>query len=82
LTAIAYDCSSYTHRAVVHRMWYRAQLAAAADPWVRQGRGLFDKLSATSDGPVITVECELSSTKLHTLVAVAVSMYRRRAATP
>ena len=59
-----------------------AQLAAAADPWVRQGRGLFDKLSATSDGPVITVECELSSTKLHTLVAAAVSMYRSRAATP
>jgi hypothetical protein len=58
------------------------QHAASFDQFAQQARPMFDKLGATSDGPVITVECELSSTKLQTLVTAALSMYRSRTTKP
>jgi hypothetical protein len=57
-------------------------IAASLDQFLQQSRQLFDKLRATSDGEVVTVECELSSTKLQTLVTAAASMYQGRTATP
>jgi hypothetical protein len=58
------------------------QHAASFDQLVQQARPMFDKLRATSDGTVITIECELSSTRLQTLVTAALAMYRTRSAKP
>jgi hypothetical protein len=52
------------------------QLAAAADVQLQRARPLFDKLTATSEGDVITIACEMSSAQLRSLIAIASSVYK------
>jgi hypothetical protein len=53
-----------------------AQLAATADAQLQRARPLFDKLTATSEGDVLTIACEMSSAQLRSLIAMASSMYK------
>jgi hypothetical protein len=59
-----------------------AQIAVVLDQYLQQARPMFDRLRATSDGDVITIECELSSAQLRTLAGLAFSMFAGLGATP
>jgi hypothetical protein len=48
-----------------------SQLAATIDAQLQSARPFFDKLTAASDGDVLTVACELSSAQLRTLAGIA-----------
>ncbi|HEY0993152.1 MAG TPA: hypothetical protein VGD80_39135 [Kofleriaceae bacterium] len=58
------------------------QTSALLDHVLQRARPMFTRLTATSEGATITVECELSPAQLRTLVAVARSVYSRRVAKP
>ena len=55
-----------------------AQLAADLDQELKQARPLFDKLTATSDGDAITMECQMSPTQVQRMLGVVASTYRNR----
>jgi hypothetical protein len=52
------------------------QLGAALDQQLKQARPLFDKLTTTSDGDTITVECQMSVAQVERALGVWAARYR------
>jgi hypothetical protein len=53
-----------------------SQLAAAVDQQLKQARPLFDKLTATSDGDMISVECQMSPAQVDRILGMTGAMFK------